>query len=119
MLYEQRDGVFAENEKVHVIEHRRFESDLRRHFVGEVHYYDSHYLRVAGNLYMFNGSTGLFEKVPPSRTRVFANDNRISITVLPSEFDLETAEYSRIGGDLAFVDKQGLCIEIGVFGTNG
>ena len=91
MLHEDIQSSFRRREKVHIVEHRRFESDLRRHFIGEVQFYDKDHLRVKGSLFVFDHGCGEFVKVPPERTRVFSIDNHISITVLPEEFDLASA----------------------------
>lgn len=109
----------AMGEKLHVVERRKFEADLRRHFVGEVDYCSDYHLRATGNLYVFNGSTGLFERIEPVRTRLFANDNNIVITVLPTEFDLTTALYKRVRNEMLFCDASGFTMELGDFGTHG
>ena len=119
MIYEDLPGAFEAGEKVHIVEHRRFESDLRRHFVGKVLYFDANYLRVRGYLFVFDHGRGEFAKVPPERTRVFSIDNRISITVLPGEFDIESALYKRNGMDLAFTDGKTVELDIGAFSSHG
>ena len=119
MIYEDIPGAFEPGEKIHVVEHRRFESDLRRHFIGRVLYFDANYLRVRGFMFVFEHGLGSFVKVPPERTRVFSIDNRISITVLPKDFDLETADYQRTGTDLAFTDGKTESLDIGAFSSHG
>ncbi len=119
MIYEDVQGAFEHREKVHIVEHRRFESDMRRHFVGEVRFYDANHLRVKGHLFVFDHGRGEFIKVPPERTRVFSIDNRISITVLPKDFDLTTAAYKRNGPDMVFTDGKVTGLDIGAFSSHG
>lgn len=119
MLHQDIQGTFGHREKVHIVEHRRFESDMRRHFVGEVQYYDADHLRLKGYLFVFDHGRGAFVKVPPERTRVFSIDNRISITVLPEDFDLAAAGYKRNGPDLVFGDGATTELDIGAFSSHG
>ena len=119
MLYEDIQGAFGHRDKVHIVEHRRFESDMRRHFVGEVQYYDADHLRVKGFLFVFDHGCGEFVKVQPERIRVFSIDNHISITVLPEEFELPSAIYKRNGPDLVFTDGKTLELDIGAFSSHG
>ena len=119
MIYEEIQGAFQHGELVHIVEHRRFETDMRRHFVGRVQFYDSHHLRVRGSLFVFDHGRGEFVKVPPERTRVFLIDNRISLTVLPESFDLENAGYQRNGPDLVFTDGKATALDLGAFSSHG
>ena len=119
MIYEDIQRAFQHREKVHIVEHRRFETDMRRHFVGEVTFYDANHLRVKGVLFVFDHSNGVFSKIPPERTRVFSIDNRISITILPQAFETANAEYRRNDADLVFTDGKTIEIEIGAFNSHG
>ena len=119
MLYEDIQGAFGHQDKVHIVEHRRFESDMRRHFAGLVQFYNADHLRVKGFLFVFDHGRGAFIKVPPERTRVFSIDNHISITVLPEDFDLSGAAYERNHADLVFTDGKTLHLDIGAFSSHG
>lgn len=119
MIYEDIPGAFQPGEKVHIVEHRRFESELRRHFIGKVLYFDANYLRVKGFMFVYDHGTGSFAKVPSERTRVFSIDNRISITVLSEKFDLTSANYQRNGPVLAFSDGKTPPLDIGAFSSHG
>ena len=119
MIYEDIPGAFEHGECVHIVEHRRFESDLRRHFVGKVLFFDANYLRVKGFLFVFDHGVGNFVRVPDERTRVFSIDNRISITVLPENFDLPAAEYQRNSPDIAFTDGKSVSLDLGALSCHG
>ena len=92
-----------------------FETDTRRHFVGEVDSVDGNHLRVEGYPFVYDSETGLFVKIQPQRTCVFSNDNTISITILPPDFDLAHAGYHRAGRDFVFGDDQNRSLEMGAF----
>ena len=109
-------GMFDVQEKVLVVEERRSDTDARRHFVGQVVRCDGHHLRVRGHLFVYHQGTGLFSRVPGERTRVFFCDNRIGVTVLPADFQLDEAAYERADGDLIFTDQNGHDIEFGMHG---
>ena len=119
MIYEDIQGAFGHRERVHIVEHRRFESDVRRHFVGEVQFRDGNFLRVKGYLFVFDQGRAEFVKVAPERTRIFSVDNRISITVLPETFDLSRAVYKNNGTDLVFTDGKTEDLHIGAFSSHG
>lgn len=114
-----RESALTVGEKLHIVERRKFDNDPRRHFVGEVQFVSEHHLRVEGNQYVFNPSTGLFERIEPRRVRVFAIDNQIGLTILPPDFDLATIAYKRVRNELQFCDGSGFMMELGDFGTHG
>ena len=91
---------------------------MRRHFVGELRYYDANRLRVKGSLFVFDHGRSAFIKVEPERTRVFSIDNRIGITALPEDFDRAGADYRRDEADLVFTDGRTVDQDIGAFGSH-
>lgn len=109
------DATMAQREKVHIVEHKRFNNDTRRHFVGEVEAFDATHIRVHGYPFVYDSQRGKFVRVEPMRTCVFATDNNIGITILPPDFDIETARYSRSGGDFVFDDARQHSFEIGAY----
>jgi hypothetical protein len=58
-------------------------------------------------------------KYPNTSASNFANDNQISITVLPQSFDIPTAVYKKIPYKCLFCDANGFEMEFGDFGTHG
>jgi hypothetical protein len=119
MDIEQRESALAVGEKIHIVERRQFDSDLRRHFIGEVEYCSDHHLKIKGKLFVYNATSKVFERIEPSRFRIYANDNNIGITILPQDFDLPTAVYKRIPYKLLFCDANGFEMELGDIGTHG
>lgn len=81
-------------DKVHVVERRLFESDLRRHFIGEVIDTDLSTVVVRGWVFIFDGSSASFQRHPEKRTRVVSLvDARILVNLLPDEAQVENARY--------------------------
>jgi hypothetical protein len=111
--------VLENGEFVHIVEHRRFESDVRRHFVGKVVACDQGHFRVSGFIFRYNLASGQFEKIEEPRERVFVIDNMISLTVLPPTCDLERMTYERYRDELYLTDFGDVRLEIGAFGGQG
>jgi hypothetical protein len=110
--------VIRAGEKIHVAERRRFESDLRRHFVGEVIEAAGNLIRARGYAFVFNSGTGKFEKKPEVRTRVFsAIDANNTINILVDNLKLERVKYVfDANRRLVLTDDQDLNFDINEFG---
>lgn len=119
MVHEDTACSIEVGEKVHVVEHRRFEKDFRRHFVGVVETTSANTFRLKGFLFVYDPGTDKFIKKETERVRVFCLDNLISITILPPETDLNRAEYSLKTGELVFTDHKHVSLDVGAFGVHG
>lgn len=106
-------------EFVHVVEHRRFESDVRRHFVGKVVSCQGSVLRLEGYLFTFNLNSGRFERVSGIRERIFSIDNRISFTLLSPNCDLDNLMYQSGEAGLYLTDDNEVNLDVGVFAKHG
>ena len=106
-------------EKIHIVEHKRFSNDTRRHFVGEVEAIDATHIRIHGYPFVYDADRGKFVRIEPMRSCVFSTDNNIAITILPRAFDIENASYSRQGGDFIFEDGGQHSLEIGAYSNVG
>ncbi len=83
-----------EGEIIHVIERRMFETDIRRHFLGQVKRVTETGVRVEGYPFVFDNSSARFERKQNRRIRIISLVNeRNLINVLPSETDIEAIEY--------------------------
>lgn len=107
-------------EKIHVMVRRNFETDLRRHFIGEVTAISGLMVRVEGNVYVLNMGTSEYIQRPSKRVRLFGlADSGNIINVLPSESDLANAVYTYTkDGRLVVTDKQTFSLDINEFSTN-
>lgn len=105
-------------EKLHVIQRRLFESDTRRHFVGEVAAVDGPAARVEGYAFVFDAVRGGFERKPEHRVRLVSlSDARLIITVLPRETDIESCRYAQEGNRLVLTDGKQLKLDVNEFGA--
>lgn len=82
-------------EKIHVMHRRRFEKDLRRHFVGQVKAYEHGVARVAGYVFVIDDLTKhLFVKRPDRRVKLVPiASGDVIVNVIPDEVDLEQVTY--------------------------
>jgi hypothetical protein len=87
--------IFDVGEKIHIIERRYFESDLRRHFAGEIVRSSETAIRLIGYVWVYNSNKGEFIKKPEKRERVFniSGDNRLTINILPPETIIDEITY--------------------------
>ena len=106
-------------EIVHIVEHRRFESDMRRHFIGKVNACENGLARIKGQIFKYSLQSGQFEKIEDARERFFRLDNMISLTVLPPGCNAEQLAYERVYDNLYLTDGGDVHMEIGVFGAHG
>jgi hypothetical protein len=86
--------VLKEGEKVHVITRRSFDTDLRRHFVGEVQAVSEVAIRLEGYVFVLDASNNQYVKRPGRRVRVFdLADSGSIINVIPVDVDLDDLSY--------------------------
>lgn len=84
----------AKGEKVHVMTRRKFEGDLRRHFVGEVEEATESVVRLKGFAFIFDEATNEFVRREEQRVRVLPLlDAGLIINVIPRETDLNELRY--------------------------
>jgi len=80
-------------DKVHVVERRYFEEDIRRHFVGEVIAYSDHALRVKGHVWVLDKLTREFVRRPEERERVIFPGDRLIVNIIPNDTNLDEIKY--------------------------
>ena len=109
-----------QGEKLHIITRRNFESDLRRHFAGEVIEVTDGVARLRGYTFVFDTLTNQFVKRPKPRTRLFAlGDSSHIVNVLPGEVSLDALAYvTDKTRDLVVTDNKDFSLEIHEFGAH-
>jgi hypothetical protein len=80
-------------EKVHIIERRNFENEVRRHFIGEVTRVSERAIRLLGYLWAFDRTKGEYVRKTDVRERVIYPGERHLINVLPPDADLAKCRY--------------------------
>lgn len=112
--------VLRPGEKVHLIQLRRFERDLRRHFVGVVEAYDHGMARLSGYVFVIDDQTRhTFQKRPDRRTKVISLlAGEHIVNVLPPEVDIEAVHYVLEAHRLVATDGRNWKMDIKEFGWN-
>ncbi len=86
--------LLAAGDKVLIITRRQFETDLRRHFVGEVEEWSGAVARVRGYAFVYDPYTNLFLRREDLRTRLFPIiDAGLIVVLLPKAVVLADLHY--------------------------
>ncbi len=104
-------------EKVHVIERRLFETDVRRHFVGVIERVEATSIRATGYFFVYDTGSTTFVRGNEQRTRVMPlATSDLIINVAPSETSLEDVRYVDENGRLIVTDGGAFRLDINEFG---
>jgi hypothetical protein len=118
----RKDGaamLLRKGEKIHVIERRRFDTDLRRHLIGEIAEVAESGVRVAGYTFVFDPGRNEYLRKPEFRTRIISLfDAANIINVLPENSKIEKAVYTvSKENQLVVTDRETFSLDINEFGT--
>lgn len=106
-------------ERIHVVMRRRFEGDLRRHFVGEVENTHNDIVRATGYSFIFDATRNEWVRRGDPRTRLFSlADAGNIVTVLPLTMNLESTTYTEEDGRMVLTDGQSYSLDVHEFGMN-
>ncbi|MDX1379711.1 MAG: hypothetical protein R3233_01255 [Xanthomonadales bacterium] len=107
-------------EKVHLVMRRRFESDVRRHFIGEVTAYDRGNARLEGYAYVFDARSNQFVRRDERRVKIVnLGDSGYVANVFSAEVDLSALRYTQSArGNLVVTDDNGFELDIHEFGAH-
>jgi hypothetical protein len=109
--------ILTRGEKVHIIQRRLFETDLRRHFLGEVCEAVELVVRVRGYTFEFEKAGNRYVRLPEARERVVSLvDGSFIINILPPHAKCEKATYA-IGKDnrLCVTDGETFSLDLNEF----
>ena len=113
------EAVISIGDKVHIITRRLFDSDLRRHFVGEVTAVSGEIQEVRGYTFVFNRGTNEYKKRPELRIRIFSlGDPGFIVNKIPREVAIESLEYRFIEERLFITDGRNVALDINEFGPS-
>lgn len=112
--------IIEQGEKVHVIARRSFETDLRRHFVGEVVEAEGVLLRAEGYTYVLDTGTNRYIRRPEKRIRILSLTDALNIiNVLPADTALEQVKYEiSSDGRMIVTDGNVFQLDINEFGIS-
>ena len=106
-------------EKVHIITRRKFEEDLRRHFLGVVLAVDGSLVRLEGYTFVFNANKNAFIKRPEKRVRIYdLSDSGYIVNIIPKEAELENVSYKMSELRLFVTDGKTFSLDINEFGPH-
>ncbi len=108
----------AVGEKIHVIERRQFQDDVRRHFLGEVMAVADATIRVTGYSFVYDMGTTSYVRSPGLRTRILPLGSAgVIINVVSPEADIEAARYDYRDGRVVITDGGAFTHDINEFGS--
>ena len=92
-------------EYVHVVERRRFDSDLRRHFFGQVQHVEGSAMRVTGYTFVYDSGATRYVRSAEQRTRIIALDSSgLIINIAPPDTLIDEVRYEDRSGRLTVTD---------------
>jgi hypothetical protein len=105
-MKEHNSAILSPGEKIHVMHRRRFEKDVRRHFVGEVHGYEQGVARASGYVFVIDDlNKHLFVKRPDRRTKL-----------IPQTVEVESVAYELKDRSLVVTDGGDWAMDVKEFG---
>lgn len=106
-------------EKIHVIERRMFDSDVRRHFIGTVERVDDAALRASGYVFVYDSGPSAYVRSRQPRTRIFPLGNvGFVINVVPPDTNVDEVRYVEQEGRLMVTDGGAFTLDINEFGSS-
>ena len=117
-MKEHNSAILSPGEKIHVMHRRRFEKDVRRHFVGEVHGYEQGVARASGYVFVIDDlSKHLFVKRPDRRTKLIPiMSGDVIVNVIPETVDVEGVAYELKDRSLVVTDGSAWTMDVKEFG---
>lgn len=108
-------------EKLHIIERRYFESDPRRHFIGEIVQLSDtsdSMIRIKGYTWVFDGARAEFIRRQNIRERIIVLSERLIINIMPKEINIDEFKYIRLPDKgLCVTDEKEYYLEISEFAS--
>lgn len=97
---------------------RRFDKDVRRHFVGQVEAYEHGIARASGYVFVIDDlSKHLFVKRPDRRTKLVPlASGDVIVNVIPEDVDIECVAYDMEDRTLSVTDGSGWRMDVKEFG---
>jgi hypothetical protein len=112
-----KQNILSPGEKIHVIHRRRFEKDLRRHFVGTAEAVEDGVVRATGYVFVVDDlNKHLFMRRPDRRTKLIPlSSGDVIVNVLPTNVDVERVHYDVDDRRLWVTDGNGWKMDVKEF----
>lgn len=112
------DPAIKVGDKLHIITRRRFENDVRRHFVGEVTAIFGELQEIRGYAFVFEPGINVYRKRPELRTRLFSiGQDGFIVTKIPTGIDVASLQYRVLEKRLVVTDGGSFTLDINEFGS--
>lgn len=107
-------------EKVHVIIRRTFETDLRRHFIGEIMAVEGSCARVKGFFMVFDRNKNSFiKKLNPRLTILDLSSSGYWVNIIPRDVNIGDLIYPNDSNkNLILTDQKSFKLDINEFGVH-
>jgi hypothetical protein len=117
-MNENNTTILIPGEKIHVIHRRRFDKDVRRHFVGEVESYGQGIARASGYVFVIDDlNKHLFVKRPDRRIKLIAiSSGDLIVNVIPPTVQVERVTYELKDRSLVVTDGSNWSMDVKEFG---
>ena len=117
-MKESNTAILSPGEKIHVMHRRRFENDMRRHFVGEVESCEQGVARVSGYVFVVDDlNKHMFVKRPDRRTKLIPiSSGEVIVNLIPGSVVLERVRYELNDRALHVTDGKSWSIDVKEFG---
>jgi len=104
-------------EKVHIIERRLFDGDVRRHFFGEVERVENAAMRVTGYAFLYDAGSTKYVRSANRRTRIIPlASSGFILNVAPAGTQVEKVRYEENSeGRLTVTDGGSFSLDINEF----
>ncbi len=113
------DTVVVVGDKLHIITRRRFDTDVRRHFAGEITAIDGGLYRLEGYAFVFSQGANEYRKRPDLRTRIFSvGEDGFIVIVIPREVVIAELSYQTVNNRLVVTDGRDFLLDINEFGES-
>ena len=112
-------SLIENGEKVHVVVRRTFETDLRRHLLGEIKMTNGSIARIDGYFMIFDKSKNTFIKKPSQRTTIMdLSSSDYWVNMIPKEVKREDLKYKYDSSNkLILTDDKSFELDINEFGA--
>ena len=117
-MKEIHQALLNPGEKIHVMHRRRFEKDVRRHFVGKVESYEQGIARASGYVFVIDDlSKHLFVKRPDCRIKLVPiSTGDVIVNIIPETVDIERVHYELYDRSLRVTDGSDWSMDVKEFG---
>jgi hypothetical protein len=117
-MKENNAAILSPGDKIHVMHRRRFEKDVRRHFVGEVENCEQGVARASGYVFVIDDlSKHLFVKRPDRWTKLISIiSGDVIVNVIPETVEVESVAYELKDRSLVVTDGGDWAMDVKEFG---